>query len=283
MQSGTVQALIYDELAIFQKTSDYEKVLGKISFFRNIAIAVSMSLGGLIASSYGYEVTLLISIAAMLVSSIFPLLLSYAQKKKSSREIRYLIILKNAFRQAGKNPSLLKIIIFTSIFTAIWGTADEFFQLYYELIKLPLKYFGVVGAIGSVLFGFGGFVAFKAKGYLKDRAINLFSFLSGMGLILISLVENLPMLLLLLLILFAVGIVTTLLEGKIQKEINSNERATITCIKEMLSNTEAITLSIFFGLIAKTFGNQYGFFTFGMIIVFTSLLSLFINPQNNKT
>jgi MFS family permease len=154
--SGTLEALVYDELKRVGKTSAYTKVVGRIE-----ALAISGTiLGGFAAAllaDYGYEPVLVLSIAAVLLSSIPVYLLPKANPVESTGEVKYLDYLREGVEIVLKNTKLLFIIIFAAIMTGL-GAVDEYYNLFFDekgfsnqWIAIAISIVFLFGAAGSML------------------------------------------------------------------------------------------------------------------------------------
>ncbi|MFH1089295.1 MAG: MFS transporter, partial [Candidatus Uhrbacteria bacterium] len=86
--SGTAESLLYDELVVFKKENEYEKVLGKKKTFFHIALAVSTILGGFIAY-YNLDWAIIFSVIPLLLSAVFVAFIKETPKVKSTEEIHY--------------------------------------------------------------------------------------------------------------------------------------------------------------------------------------------------
>jgi hypothetical protein len=132
-----------------------------------------MVTGGVIAS-YRMDWAILFSVAPLLLSAFFALRLEDPPKVESAGEVRYLEHLRLAFREVRSSRALLYLMI------ALWGISvsgvlEEFDQLYYRLVGLPIPMFGVVAFVGSLLAALAARVAYRLRGrgwalYLLPRA-----------------------------------------------------------------------------------------------------------------
>lgn len=141
--SGTSEALLYDTLVYFKKQHHYEKVLGKKRFYFHLALALSTITGGIIAH-FNLDLTLLVSVIPLLLSSFFALRLRDVPKTKSTEELHYLEFIRLAYKEVKDNKTLIYLLLY-SLAISIFGDLEEFDQLYYKLADLPIIAFGFVG------------------------------------------------------------------------------------------------------------------------------------------
>lgn len=273
--SGTTEALLYDTLIHADKKDDYEKVLGKKKFYFNIALAISTISGGFIAS-YNIDWAILFSVPALLLSAFFASLIKEVPKTESTEEIHYLQYIKLAFQEIKGNKVLLYLFVYLFAIS-IFGDLEEFDQLYYQLAKLPIFAFGIVGFIWSSFNAIGAYYAHKFKKY--PSIFYLLPFVSALLLILVSKYPSIPMIFLLLASYFIASPLKVLMESKIQHNIKSISRATVTSVSTLLINLFGVILTIIFGLISK-FWNLPAIYLTTAIFLF--IFSFWVYIARNK-
>lgn len=172
--SGTSEALLYDHIVYYNKKENYEKILGKKKFYLYVGNALSVALGGIIAH-YSLEWTLILSIIPLLLSSIFATLIKEVRKVESTEDIHYIDHIKEAYKEVKNNNKLFYLLLY-SLGISIFRNLEEFDQLYYELIKVPLFYFGFLATIYFGVSAIGSKYAHKFKN--SNRIFWLFPLLS---------------------------------------------------------------------------------------------------------
>ncbi len=273
--SGTEEALLYDTLKKFKRSNEYPKIAGQGYFYAKISAGSSIFLGGFIAA-YDFSLTIFLSSLFMLFA-IIPILSfkEVARGKSSTEEKKYFNLIKNAFRQSAKNKRLLRLIIYSLIVLAISGTLDEYQQLYFDWIKIPLPFFGIV--IVSIMFlqAFGNKIAhrFHAK-FQDEKNIYYLSLLAGICLLLAISWNALFSLFFFILLFFWTGISEILIEDRIQQQIKTEQRATMISINSLLLNSSAIVLTTLFGITSIFKDLRGGFLAFALIMIFYSLQAI---------
>lgn len=250
--SGTTEALLYDELIAFKKKENYEKVLGQKKIYFHIALAVSTISGGFIAH-YNLDWTLLLSVIPLLLSAFFASQIKETPKTASTEEIRYFEYIKLAYREVKSNHILLILLLY-SLGISLFGNLDEFDQLYYQLVGLPLYAFGIVGFIGSILSSAGSYYAHKFKN--SSWIYYTFPLMTVILLFVVGFKPNLLTIGLLLLSHLLTSPLRVLTNSKIQHNIKSISRATVTSIDTLLINFFGVFLVPMFGIISKIWNLQ---------------------------
>lgn len=273
--SGTSEALLYDFLASNDKKDEYEKILGRKKFYFNIALATSMIIGGVIAN-YSLSLTILISIVPLFLSSLFAIFLQEAPKIKSTGEIHYLEYIRIATKEIKASKILLLLFVYL-LSISIMGNLEEYDQLYYQLTKLPIIAFGLVGFSWSFLNATASYLAHRLK---KNSAIFYLSPLMGaLCLFLVAIFPSIPMIAILLFSYLITTPVRVLIEASIQHNIKSDSRATITSASSLFINLFSVVLIILFGLVSRYWGLQAIYFLTAVLLLFFSLW-IFVKRKN---
>jgi predicted MFS family arabinose efflux permease len=175
---------------------------------------------------------------------------------------------------------LLFLMIYL-IAISIFSELEEFDQLYYHLAKLPLYAFGLVGFTFSALNAVSAFFSYKMK---NIRAIfYLLPFICGILLIFVAKYPSLPVIGLLLLAYILSTPVRVLVESRIQHNIASESRATITSAGTLLINLFGVLLAPLWGLISEIW-NLQSIYAATAIFLFLLVIWAFINHKKlNRT
>ena len=273
--SGTTEALLYDTVVYAGKKDEYEKVLGKKKFYFNVALAISLIGGGFIAH-YNLDWAVLFSIVPLLFSAFFASLIKEVPKSESTGEVHYLEYIKVAFHEIKTNKILIYLFIYVFAIS-IFGDIEEFDQLYYQLAKLPIFTFGIIGFLWSSLNAIGVHYAYKFK---KISSIfYLLPFVSAIFLVFVAKYPSIPMIGLLLASYLITSPLQVLMESKIQHNIKSMSRATVTSVSALLINLFGVILTPIFGLISKVWNLQAIYF---VTAIFLFVFAFWVFLVRNK-
>ena len=252
--SGTSEALLYDELIAFNRKEQYKKIISRKYFYLHISIAIATIIGGFIAH-YDIDLVFILSILPLYLSSFFAYLIQESSKKQRDIvEVKYLNYIKLAYEEVKTNNKLLKLFIF-ALGVSIFGTLEEFDQLYYQLVGVPIFAFGLVILLYSLLNALGSYCASSIAD--KPWVFYVLPFISAVCLLLTGFRPQIIMLILLLFSYFISSPLLILIDNKIQHNINSISRATIISVKEFVINFFGIVLTLTFGLVGKFFGLSF--------------------------
>jgi len=261
--SGTTEAILYDSVVHAGKKGDYEKVLGRKKFYFNIALAISMISGGFIAS-YNLDWAIIFSVVPLILSAFFAFLLHEVPKVETTGEIHYLDYIRIAIKEIKTNRVLVYLIIYL-LAISIFGDLEEFDQLYYKLAELPIFAFGIVGFLWSTLNAIGAYYAHKLK--RLPPIFYILPFISGILLIFVAKFPSIPMIILLLASYFITTPLRVLVESKIQHNITSISRATVTSVSTLFINSFGVVLTPVFGLISKVWNLQAIYLTTALFLL----------------
>jgi len=250
--SGTTEAILYDTLSHFGKTNEYEKILGRKRFYVYIALAISMISGGIIAE-YDLNLPIILSILPLLLSSFFASLIKDVPKVQAKEKHRYIEYVKIALREVRTNRILLYLLIYI-LGISILGDLVQFDQLYFQLVSLPLSAFGFVGFIWSLMAAIGSYFAFRFKG--KALVLYFFPFVAALFLALVALFPSIPMIILLLLTYLIIAPLAVLTESKIQHNITSISRGTVTSIVSLFNCLFGLLVILMFGIVSRIWNLQ---------------------------
>lgn len=269
--SGTSEALLYDHMVHYKKKDEYEKILGKKKFYLYIGNAISVALGGIIAY-YSLGWTMILSVIPLLLSSFFAFLIQEVPKKQSTEEVHYLDHIKEAYQEVKQNKKLLYLFLY-SLGVSIFWNLEEFDQLYYELVNVPLFYFGFLATIYFGVYAIGSKYAHKLKN--TNWIFWFFPFLSGVFLVFVGLYPSIPMIFFLMLAYFIASPLRTLNDAKIQHSINSQSRATVTSVDSLFLNFFGIILIILTGLVSKIWNLEAIYIATGILLFCFAIWSFF--------
>jgi len=278
--SGTQEALLFDNLKIFKREDDYEKVAGRGHFYSKIAIGTSIFLGGFLAS-YSFDIVIILSSFSMIIAIIPTLFFNEVKFKKTpTEETKYFHFIKNAFRESLKNKLLLRLLIYSIFAIGIIESLDEYEQLYFNWAGLPIAFFGVIAVIIGLSEAFGGRIAYKFKEYFKNQnSIYILALLSGIALAISVSYKSLFMLPIFVLVFLFMSISQIHVESELQRQIKTDERATITSINSLLLNLSGIILFILFGILSRIGNLTWGLLGFALLLILFSMVSIIFNRK----
>ncbi|MFC1947044.1 MFS transporter [Chloroflexota bacterium] len=275
-ESGTLQAFVYDILKTNGKENDFEKIWGRGSASQLIGVAVALAIGGFL-STYSYELTVGLSAIGPLLATIIILTFPSDTRTGELEKRRYLQILINGVKKAFSNSIFLRVFLHSGIVLASFGVMEHYIPvLLADRLNLSNTFIGIWLAIGVGLSSIGSLLAHKLKEYNWKILYTLtivFGLLTGC----IVFTQS-PVILAILVIFYLFYVITwILIEGIIQRSINSEERATITSVNSLVTLTGVAVISLVFGLLADKYGIHIGYGFFGaLFLLYFSTASFYL-------
>jgi len=245
--SGTQEALLYDTLSHYGRRQDYGRALGRASGYNYLAQAAGAILGGVLAS-FGIEWAILLSVIPLLFTAYCALHFQEVPKTEPAREIHYLQHIRLAVVELRDNL-LLRYFGIYLLGISIIGETEEFDQLYYQLVHLPLSAFGAVMCIEMLLCALGTRLAHRMKG--KPVILTVLPLLGGLCLLVVWRLPCIPTIGLILIAYAIIAPARILAESHIQHSIRGASRATITSAVNFIIGGLYIGVPVILGLIAK--------------------------------
>lgn len=262
--SGTVQAYVYDFLKEHQVENKFEKIWGKGNALRLLGIGVAIALGGFLSEiSYGF--TLALSSLSVLSVSAIAFLWPEVESIKSTEEVKYWQFVRQAIKYAFTHPIILRAIIFLMFVPTTLGMLEEFNDVYLNFLGYPNYAIGIVLALSSGMQSMGSWVAFKFKRNAW-LVMKITVILASMVLLTMAFVKNPIVALGLPILAFVYGLTAVLIEGIIQKQTESHQRATVTSASKIVM--DLLPGQLAFGILATQYNLQIGYGVFGIFILF---------------
>ncbi|MEI6532612.1 MAG: MFS transporter [Candidatus Roizmanbacteria bacterium] len=273
LTSGTLEALIYDELSYLEQNERYEHVNGMMESIFWVSVAASAIIGGW-STALGYDFLIYASIVSI-VLSIIPLSLTKSIKpKKSTGESEYFTILKKAVKELIKNKKLLVITLFFCTIFPLFASADEWWALIYKQLKISDGIIGILISLGYGIFIVAGYMSRYmngTQGIVYGFWLLVISGLLLCGSFFTSSMFSIPIM---FLGMFFLKIAHLKFDAQFQHFIDTSERATITSLKSLIFEVVYFILVIFTGWVASVWSPLHILFLQGTLIVILTLLYL---------
>ncbi|BBM87685.1 MFS transporter [Candidatus Uabimicrobium amorphum] len=263
--SGADSALAYDSLLAMSEQKEYRKFEAYSYSLTGISEAVASILGGFLA---------LISLRAPVYAqtivylSLIPLVILLKEPPRTKREI------KNPFREilniskyALIDHQEIRWLIFysatlgTLTYTMVWLT-----QPYYQLLNIPLGWFGVLWAIQ---LGFMAIFARAANYYEmrmgKKNAFVSFTVIGVISYMVMGIVPSLITLPFILGFYFVRGVHTPIFQDYVNAIVSSEIRATVLSVKNLAQKLQYAILGPMIGVVVDMYSIQ-------MALVFSGII-----------
>ncbi|MEI6887066.1 MAG: MFS transporter [bacterium] len=268
--SGTLQAVIYDELKANNNEKEYTKIIGMTKTLSFIAILLASLLSS-VAIPYGYTFVLIVSCIATSLSALIIFLLPNVKKIESTYEKEYFTILKQGVKDAFSSKAIVFIMIFLSLAYALGGALDEYWTLFANNAGLALEKLGILLALMSLSQSIASYFAHKFEKLPNYFFFFLFG-LSGILLFFSAYIYTIPSLVLLVIFSFLFTIIHVVFDGRLQHTIPKETRATVSSVNGFLIEIGAILVFLIVGIFTQISSLRDVFGGFGILILGISIL-----------
>lgn len=274
LQSGTFEALVYDELDRRAAAERYGQVIGRARAAGILAILVAMLASAGAYRVGDYELVMILSISAVVVAALVALTLPSAPRARSTGEVDYLVHLKQALRETLTTPAILRPMLVVVTLWTLGGSLDELWGIYGAEAGLSHEAIPIYYAATYATSAVAAALAYRLSG---TPAAVLYGVVILAGGLLIAAADMMSPAGMLLLAVFAglVKLIDINFETRMQHAIPTERRATIASLAGFLWTVGSIGLYLAFGQIAERWSYGAAFMTFGVVMVLSGAAFLF--------
>lgn len=255
MQSGSREALLYERMAAEGRTDEFDKVLGRDNAAEGLGIGLGTLFGGFVAyQSFSWAIWL--SIPPLLVAAVLAFWLEDVRRRDGEEgdaaEGSYFSHFAHAWAEFRDRVELRFVTTYIATGLLVFEVLEEFDELYYLAISLPVWAWGIVAAGVEAVYALASLYAYRLAGR-KWLAWTLPA-VGGILLIAASFGQSAAYVLLLAAAYIVVAPVTVLAEARFQKIMEGKSRATTTSALVMAENVAGIAVTLGFGFLADWIG-----------------------------
>lgn len=282
--SGTFEALLYEYLEDHKKVNEFTRYSGYMNAIGLIGTFLA-AVGATLTVKLGYSFALMISIAALLISTgaiyFVPSKLSN-ETRNDKASLGFLLI-------PVESTNVFRLLIFISATLALMKTLEEYIPVLGENIGINHHQIGYFVAVLSGTQAMASSIAHRFKNFSIYRLYSMM-FANSLILIAATLTLHSSSIYLLLVFFFIFKIFEIVIEGKIQKQIPNSMRATMGSIKNLFSEVVTIMLLLSFGYIVDQFSKKLAFialailtFIIGFTVIFNAIgKHLFVQDSDDN-
>ncbi|MCR6637188.1 MFS transporter [Devosia sp.] len=256
LQSGSREALLYERMAAEGRTDEFDKVLGRDNAAEGLGIGLGTLFGGFVAY-WSFEWAIWLSIPPLLVAAILAFWLEDVRRNGVAEddgdvEGGYFTHFVHAWREFRERAELRFVTTYIATGLLVFEVLEEFDELYYLAVSLPVWAWGIVAAGVEAIFALASIHAYRLAG--RPWLAWTLPALGGVLLIAASQGRTAPYVLLLAAGYIVVAPVTVLAEARFQKIMEGKSRATTTSALVMAENVVGIVATLVFGFLADWVG-----------------------------
>ena len=279
--SGADNALLYDTLLELEREEDYQKYAGRLGAVGNFSESIAAIIGGELAL---ISLRTPLYVQAALTILTVPIALTLVEPKRhriANRESSWRSILKIVRYALHGHAEIKWLIVYSSLvglstFVMVW-----FIQPYFQVVDLPLRYFGIAWAVLNFSVGLFSMMAYRIEGVLGRRwSLVSLIFLSSAAYLLLSHFQVLWALSILFVFNLVRGINGPVLTDYINRLVHSDIRATVLSVKNLVGRLMFVLIGPVIGWINDTYSLGAALFVSGVAFLFAGVLSLLCLYRN---
>lgn len=276
LSSGTLNSMYYETLKEENKSHEFEKYLGFATLCSSIGGCIAALLGSLLAEKYGYTFNYWLSLISVIGSFLCTLSLKDTHKieeialeGENNNEFK----LKDVFSFFKVNSSIIHVSFVVVMLTASVTYIDEYWQIYFKEIQIPVFLFGFFSLFREIFISFSSLIAYKVKAKFEYKYIFGFSAMSSGLLILLASFYKSYLGIVFIAIVFIFFELNEILSfGYIHNKAESKYRATIESFNSMILRFFTIVIGLCFGYFATETSIFQGFSFLSIFILFYCII-----------
>lgn len=253
-RSGADSALLYDTLIILKKEKEHKKIRGSIKAYNAWALTISSFSSTLIVFYFDLKYTFLFSSIFFICALFITFTLKEPKHKvKIEKNIPHIT---TSIKECLYNKKLLMITLFSSSTFLFIDVSQRFDQMYYLLINLDIKWFGILFGIFAIISGIitkYTYIIEKKLG-LKNSLL-LIIVLPIISFIFLGLNKTFWGLIAIFLVNIMWGFPNVIINDYSQKLIHSKNRATMLSIQNQIFSIFYFIVPLVLGYIADLFSS----------------------------
>lgn len=256
LQSGSREALLYERMAHEGRENEFDKVLGRDNAAEELGIGCGTLLGGLVAY-FSFDWGLWLSVPPLLLASVLAFWLQDVRREKTSNTpmespVGYLSHFVDAFNEFRHRADLRFVTTYIAVGLIVFELIEEFDQLYYLAVSLPIWAWGVAGAAVEFVYAGASLHAYRLGG--RPWLAWLLPLLGG-ALLVASSIGTTPWFVLFLCAAYVLmAPLNVLAEARFHRVMEGRSRATTTSAVVMAQNVSGILGTLAFGVLADRIG-----------------------------
>ena len=235
LASGTKEAILYDSLKQLKREKEYKKIIGVNHVLLKTGAVIGAVSGGFMAKSF-IQLPFLLSIPISITGLILYILTTEPNYEKE--------LSKSMFKQMHGSVKILisnKQLLFLSLFSLFsFGVAESshhLSQIFYNFVNLPIAYFGIVAALGSLMGALGAFLSHRLAHKFGDKQVLITAkIFDGLMLILATVFLGYVGIVFMIIMGFFRNIGAPILAHLLNERIESKNRATILSLNSLMMN-----------------------------------------------
>jgi len=281
MWKGVNNAFVYDSLKEKGQEKKYIRIESNILTIEMIGLALSSSIAGLIAKQglkFNFYWSMPFLIIGLIISTAFKEPKTYTKQEKNHFQH-----IKESLNYTRKHKRLRFFIVYAIILSGMCRIMWAFYQPYFTLIGIDVKYIGIIYALTFITTAIGGRLSERIEKKLGEKlTLATIAFSAGICALSAGLIIDYYAFVFILALALVQGASHPLIISYINDHVQSSQRATImslTCLGELLLFT---MISPIFGRITDMYSARILFIAAGILLLIDAMIIVIIFLYNDK-
>ncbi len=260
--SGADEALAFDSYQALDRQEEYKQFEAKSNSYMALSEASASVLGGLLAI-ISIRTPIIAHAALSLLTIPIALLVVEPDRRTNSSTVSTVrpSIIDAARTTLVGNKQLRWFVLYGAIVSALTHTAVWLTQPYYQLVDIPIGWFGVLWAAQSLALGLFSRVAVRYESALGRRsALTSLPIIGVVTYIGLAVYPTLAVLPLILGFYFVRGVQTPMLRQAVNELVTSDVRATVLSINNLVKQLLYAALGPIVGVAVDAYSLRTGLF-----------------------
>jgi len=250
--TGADSALLYDTLATQQRSDHYKLVDGRSNAYRFLLFSLASPVAGYLAAT-NIRLPVLLGIPSLLATCI--IICFMVEPPRTDKDIakkKIQDIMKLSVLFVAKNKRVKWIILYTALLGVIGKVWFFTYNPYFELVSLPLEYYGWIFFALNVVAAFFSYFAHEiAKRFGPMTCFTVMVLITALPIILMGALTILPMVWLVLFQNVTRGYLRPFMGQYLNDHLESERRATVSSVQWAVDALAQFVFLGIFGLVLK--------------------------------
>lgn len=283
MQSGTLEALLYDSLAKDGLTNRYPKVIGHIDVIIEFTDTLGVVIAGFLVH-WHFELTYVIGIVVSVMGLITVLFFKEPVIKKRAVEkptsVKSIVV--NSYKTMKGNHQLRNLMLFDALYATVCTSYYFYFQTLMETNHFSGWLISALMVMSALLNIIGIQLTPMIQKKFSKRELILALSVSLVCLLMLTWLAWLPILIVMFLISQLLpSLITPIFSSYYNEMINSEERATLLSVASVLFSAVMVIAFPLLGWLIQLNGFSFGFGLVGCVLALVLIVMRrnFVSPK----
>ncbi len=248
--SGTDTSFLYDTLKELGREDEYARIYGKAIFWGNLIAILADIIGGMTADYLGLVVPFWITLPFSGIAVLVALSFTEPDIHRTTGEMNYFRHIADTVRLLLGNRSVVHLIVLSALLGATLRCMDEFGQLYYVKIGVPVFALGYLVAVGNGTIALGGRFAHHLNRFRRTHVFAVAILISAAGFLLVAATRSYAGVVFSFLPWLAYYFIYPLILSDFHRELPSGQRATGESFMNLCGKGMFVPIGFGFGYLA---------------------------------